>query len=68
MISTNLLADKLLQPGEYADIDVVLTWINGEDTMGLMENTAEISDDYNDYDIPDKDSTPDNQKDQEKTT
>ena len=62
MISTNLLADKLLQPGEYADIDVVLTWINGEDTMGLMENTAEISDDYNDYDIPDKDSTPNNKK------
>ena len=30
--------------------------------MGLMENTAEISDDYNDYDIPDKDSTPNNKK------
>ena len=37
----------------------------GDDNMGVMENTAEISDDYNDYDIPDKDSTPDNQKEGE---
>ena len=65
VISTNLLADKLLQPGEYADVEVVLTWINGDDNMGVMENTAEISEDYNDYDIPDKDSTPDNQKEGE---
>ena len=30
--------------------------------MGVMTNTAEISEDDNDYDLPDKDSTPDNQK------
>ena len=30
--------------------------------MGLKVNTAEISEDYNDYGVPDKDSTPDNKK------
>ena len=62
VISTTLLADKLLQPGEYAEVEVVLTWINSEDNMGLKVNTAEISKDYNDYDVPDIDSTPDNKK------
>ena len=30
--------------------------------MGVMNNTAEISEDYNEYGVPDKDSTPDNKK------
>lgn len=29
--------------------------------MGLKVNTAEISEDYNDKNVPDRDSTPDNQ-------
>ncbi len=62
VISTNLLADKLLKPGESADVQVLLTWINGQDNMGLKTNTAEISKDYNDKGVPDKDSTPDNKK------
>lgn len=62
VISTRLLENKLLKPGEYADVEVVLTWINGDDNMGVMTNTAEISEDDNEYDAPDKDSTPDNQK------
>ena len=62
VISTRLLENTLLQPGEYAEVEVVLTWINSEDNMGVMTNTAEISEDDNEYDIPDKDSTPDNQK------
>ena len=62
VISTRLLENTLLQPGEYAEVEVVLTWINSEDNMGVMTNTAEISEDDNDYDLPDKDSTPDNQK------
>lgn len=62
VISTRLLENKLLQPGEYADVEVVLTWINSENNMGVMNNTAEISEDYNEYGVPDKDSTPDNQK------
>jgi len=62
VISTRLLENKLLKPGEYADVEVVLTWINGDDNMGVMTNTAEISEDDNEYDAPDKDSTPDNKK------
>ena len=30
--------------------------------MGVMTNTAEISKDYNEYHVPDRDSTPDNKK------
>ena len=62
VISTRLLENTLLQPGEYADVEVVLTWINNQDNMGVMTNTAEISEDYNDYGVPDRDSTPDNKK------
>ena len=62
IISTRLLENTLLQPGEYAEVEVVLTWINSTDNMGEKVNTAEISEDYNDYGVPDKDSTPDNQK------
>ena len=65
VISTRLLENTLLQPGEYAEVEVVLTWINDENNMGLKVNTAEISEDYNDYDVPDIDSTPDNQEEGE---
>ena len=61
-IVTNKLANTLLKPGEFADVEVVLTWINGNDNLGLKINYAEISKDYNDWDVPDKDSTPDNMK------
>lgn len=62
VISTRLLENTLLQPGEYADVEVLLTWIKNENNMGVMINTAEISEDYNEYGVPDIDSTPDNQK------
>ena len=61
VISTRLLENTLLQPGESAEVEVVLTWINGEDNMGQMTNIAEISEDDNDKGAPDRDSTPDNQ-------
>ncbi len=61
VISTRLLEGTLLQPGEYADVEVLLTWINDENNMGLMVNTAEISEDDNDLDLPDIDSVPDNE-------
>ena len=60
-IVTTALENTLLQPGEYADVTVLLTWINGEDNLGLKTNVAEISKDYNDYGTPDIDSTPNNQ-------
>lgn len=61
-ITTDALKDTLLQPGEYADVDVLLTWINGKDNFGLKINTAEISKDYNESHTPDIDSTPNNKK------
>ena len=62
VITTRLLENTLLQPGEFADVEVTLTWINNQDNMGLKVNTAEISEDYNDYNVPDRDSTPNNKK------
>ena len=62
VISTRLLENTLLKPGEYADVEVVLTWQNDQNNMGVMVNTAEISEDDNDYGVPDRDSTPDNKK------
>ena len=61
-IVTNALANTLLNPGESAEVEVLLTWINGNNNMGLKVNTAEISEDKNDSDTPDIDSTPNNQK------
>ena len=59
-IVTDQLKDTLLQPGESATVEVILTWINNEENMGVMINTAEISEDYNESDTPDIDSTPNN--------
>ncbi len=66
VITTEALADKLLQPGEIATVQVVLRWINNENNMGMKTNIAEISKDYNDAnDTDDIDSTPDNKKEGE---
>ena len=59
-VTTDQLKDKLLQPGESATVDIVLTWINGKDNMGEKVNWAEISKDENEYNSPDIDSTPGN--------
>ena len=65
VISTRQLENTLLQPGESAEVEVILTWINGNDNLGLKTNIAEISEDYNDKNVPDRDSTPDNKKEGE---
>ena len=65
VITTRLLENTLLKPGEYADVEVLLTWVNNENNMGLKTNIAEISEDYNDKGVPDRDSTPNNKKDGE---
>ena len=62
VISTELLKDTLLQPGQSATVKVVLRWINGENNLNLKINIAEISKDENEKGIPDRDSTPDNKK------
>lgn len=65
VISTRQLEGVLLQPGERATVEVILTWINGAENLALKTNTAEISEDDNPFDVPDKDSTPDNKKEGE---
>lgn len=59
-VITTQLDGKLLQPGENAEVSIILTWINRKDNLGLKQNVAEISKDYNIYGTPDIDSTPDN--------
>lgn len=60
----DLLTDKLagttLQPGESAEVEILLTWVNSLDNMGTKINTAEIQEDHNAYGVPDIDSTPGN--------
>ncbi len=63
IVVTDKLKNTLLkEKGGYAEVEIVLTWINGEKNLGEKINLAEISQDKNDYDIPDIDSTPDNKK------
>ena len=65
VISTRLLENTLLKPGESAEVKVIFRWINGNNNLGLKTNIAEISEDYNKEGIPDRDSTPDNKKEGE---
>ena len=62
VISTRKLENTLLQPGQSAEVEVLLTWKNDKNNLGLKVNTAEISEDYNDKHVPDRDSTPNNKK------
>ena len=61
-IVTDSAKDILLKPGDSTEVEVVLTWINSQDNMKVMDNWAEISKDYNEYGSPDIDSTPNNRK------
>ena len=62
VISTRLLENTYLQPGESAEVKVILRWINGTNNLGLKTNIAEISEDFNYEGVPDIDSEPDNRK------
>ena len=59
-VTTRGLEGTLLQPGESAEVKIILTWINNAENMGVKINVAEISEDYNDYGAKDIDSTPNN--------
>ena len=59
---TQALATTLLKPGESSEVEVLLTWINGNNNLGLKVNVAEISKDKNDSNTPDIDSVPNNKK------
>ena len=59
-VVTDKLSGVVLNPNETAEVEIILTWVNSEQNMGKMVNTAEISKDFNEYGTPDKDSTPNN--------
>lgn len=59
-VTTRQLENTLLQPGESATVTILLTWKNDQNNLDLKINTAEISEDYNDYGSHDIDSTPNN--------
>lgn len=61
VITTDALAKTLLQPGESATVQVCLRWQQSAENTGRFVNIAEISEDWNEYDSPDVDSTPNNQ-------
>ena len=61
-VVTDKLKDTLLEPGESATVEIILTWINNKDNMGEKVNWAEISKDENEYNSPDIDSIPNNQQ------
>ena len=47
---------------DYKEVRIAFRVIEPNTSDRILINTAEISEDDNEYDIPDKDSTPDNQK------
>ena len=64
-VITDQLKDTMLQPGEEATVDILLTWENSDSNMGVLKNVAEISADYNESGTPDINSTPNNKKEGE---
>ena len=59
-VLTDQLKDTLLEPGESATVEIILTWNNSKDNLGQKTNWAEIYKDENEYNSPDIDSTPGN--------
>ena len=59
---TTQLKDKLLKPGQRAQVKLVLRWDKKSKYFGQMTNVAEISKDKNEFNVPDKDSVPNNKK------
>lgn len=59
-ITNKCFENTLLNEGDTAEVAVILTWINGENNLGLKTNYAEISKDYNDSNSHDIDSSTDN--------
>lgn len=61
-IVTRELEKTLLKPGERASVKLVLRWDKDIKNFGQMTNVAEISEDKNEYNVPDRDSVPNNKK------
>lgn len=59
VINTSL-ANTKIEPGESKEITLILTKQMTENNTGLINNTAEITESYNEQGMQDKDSTPGN--------
>lgn len=64
-VTTKALEQTLLNPGQSATVEIIFTWKNDAENIGLKTNIAEISQDYNSKGAEDIDSTPNNQVPQE---
>lgn len=62
MIGTRKLENTLLKPGQSAQVTVTLRWDKEAKYFGQMTNVAEISEDKNEFGVPDIDSVPNNKK------
>lgn len=62
IVKTEQLKDVVIKPGEYKDIEIVLTWDKTVKKFGQMTNLAEISKDKNPHNLKDIDSIPNNKK------
>ena len=54
------LANEIINPGETKEITLLLSKKITESNMGIINNTAEIAESYNDLGLSDIDSTPAN--------
>ena len=57
---TNKLANEVINPGEEKEVKLVLTKTMTNDNVGVINNRAEIVEDYNEYGNKDINSTPNN--------
>ena len=58
---TSELANTLINPGESKEVKLILTKQLTDNNTGIVNNRAEIAEDFNIYGISDKDSEPINQ-------
>ena len=65
-ISTTALANQKLAAGQSAELTLTLTKAMTENNLGLINNSAEITEVYNDLGLTDKNSTPGNKVQGEK--
>ena len=59
---SNSLSNTKIEPGETKELTLVLTKTMTETNTGLVNNTAEIAEDYNSLNVKDKDSTSGNKQ------
>ena len=57
---TNKLANEIIYPGEEKEVKLVLTKTMTNENTGVINNRAEIAEDYNEYGNKDINSTPNN--------